>query len=121
MPGKIRIYHNPRCSKSRGACALLVERGVEPELIEYLKTPPSLDELRRIVAMLGIRPEELVRRGENVFKEHYADRTLSDEAWLEAMIEHPILIERPIIVAGDRAVIGRPPERITALLDRSGG
>ncbi|MBX3679506.1 MAG: arsenate reductase (glutaredoxin) [Rhodocyclaceae bacterium] len=120
MSEKIRIYHNPRCSKSRGACALLAERGVEFEVIEYLKTPPSLEELRAIVALLSIRPAELVRRNENIFKEQYAGQALDDNGWLQAMVEHPILIERPIVVAEGRAVIGRPPERIATMLGGPG-
>lgn len=112
---KVRIYHNPRCGKSRSVCALLAERGVDAEVIEYLKTPPSKDELRALVAKLGMRPVELVRRGEAVFKENYSGKSLDDEAWLDAMLAHPILIERPIVVLGDKAVVGRPPERVQEL------
>ncbi|NMG67076.1 arsenate reductase (glutaredoxin) [Azoarcus indigens] len=111
----IRIYHNPRCGKSRSACALLAEKGVTPEVIEYLKTPPSKDELRGLLAKLGMKPEALLRKGEAVFKEHYAGKQLDDEGWLDAMVAHPILIERPIIVRGDKAVVGRPPERVNEL------
>lgn len=111
----VRIYHNPRCGKSRSACALLAERGIEPQVIEYLKTPPDKDELRSLLEKLGMKAGELVRRGEAVFKEHYADKTLDDEALLDAMIAHPILIERPIVIHGDRAVVGRPPERVLEL------
>lgn len=112
----LRVYHNKRCSKSRAACQLIAERGVAAEIVDYLQTPPSLDELRALVGSLGMRPEQLVRRGEAVFKERYAGRSLSDEEWLRAMVEHPILIERPIVVRGDRAVIGRPPEKVLDLL-----
>lgn len=111
----VRIYHNPRCGKSRSACALLAERGITPEVIEYLKTPPSKEELRELVARLGIKPAELVRRGEAVFKENYAGKVLDDEAWLDAMVAHPILIERPIVIRGNKAVVGRPPERVAEL------
>jgi arsenate reductase len=116
MPGA-RIYHNPRCSKSRAALALLQARLPDAQIVEYLKTPPTREELRALLAQLGVRPGELVRRGEAVFKEKYAGRSLSDEEWIEAMLADPILIERPIVVVGERAVLGRPPERVQALLD----
>ncbi len=112
----IDIYHNPRCSKSRATLALLQERGVAPNVIEYLQTPPSATELRAIVRKLGIKPEALVRKGEDVFKAKYAGKTLSDAQWLEAMAANPILIERPIVVAGERAALGRPPENVLSIL-----
>lgn len=110
------IYHNPRCSKSRSACALIAENGIVAEVVEYLKTPPSRDELRALLKKLGMKPAELVRQGEEEFKVHYAGRILTDEEWLDAMVAHPILIERPIIVYGDKAVVARPPERVLELL-----
>ena len=110
------IYHNPKCSKSRGALALLEQRGVDATVIEYLKTPPTAAELAALVAKLGIAPEQLVRKGEDVYKQHYAGKTLSAEEWIAAMVRHPILIERPIVVVGDRAVLGRPPENVERLL-----
>ena len=113
----ITIYHNPRCSKSRAACELIAARGVEATVIDYLTTPPSRDELRGVLGKLGMRASELVRRGEAAFSEHYAGRELSDEQWLDALIAHPVLIERPIVVCGDQAVIGRPPEKVLELLD----
>ncbi|WP_374682493.1 arsenate reductase (glutaredoxin) [Accumulibacter sp.] len=112
----LRIYHNNRCSKSRAACQLIADRGVEVEVVDYLKTPPSRDELRALLDKLGMKPEELVRRGEAVFKENYAGRSLSDDEWLDALAAHPILIERPIVVRGERAVLGRPPEKVLELL-----
>jgi len=112
----ITIYHNPRCSKSRAACQLIAESGVEAEVIDYLTTPPSRDELRILLGQLGMRASELVRRGEAVFKENYQGRELSEEQWLDALIAHPILIERPIVVCGEKAVIGRPPEKVLELL-----
>jgi arsenate reductase len=112
----VRIYHNNRCSKSRAACQLIADKGVDAEIVNYLKTPPSRDELRELLRKLGMKPAELVRRGESVFKEQYAGRSLSDEEWLDALVAHPILIERPIAVRGDRAVLGRPPEKILDLL-----
>lgn len=111
-----RLYHNPRCSKSRGALALLEERGVEAELVRYLDTPPSRDELLALLAKLDMRPSELVRRSEEVCKTEYADREMSEDNWLDAMLAHPVLIERPILVCGDRAVVARPPERVLELL-----
>jgi arsenate reductase len=110
------IYHNPKCTKSRATLALLQEHGVEPRIVEYLKAPPSAAELKAIVAKLGIKPEQLVRKGEDEYKAHYAGKTLTDAQWLDALAKHPILIERPIVVSGDRAVIGRPPENVNALL-----
>ena len=113
----LTIYHNPKCSKSRETLALLRAHRVEPRIIEYLKTPPTAAELKSIVSKLGIRPEDLVRKGEAVYKAKYASRTLSDDEWLAAMVKHPILIERPIVVAGRKAAIGRPPDRVLALID----
>lgn len=113
---KIRIYHNARCSKSRSVCELVAAKGLDAEVVEYLKTPPTKAELARLVTLLGIAPLALIRSGEAVFKEHYSGKTLSDDEWLDAMVAHPILIERPIVVKGSRAVIGRPPEKVLALL-----
>ena len=113
----LTIYHNPKCSKSRETLALLLGRGVEPRIVEYLKTPPTAAELTAIVTRLGIRPEALVRKGEDVYKAKYAGKTLSDDQWIAAMIVNPILIERPIVVAGGKAAIGRPPETALAILD----
>jgi len=110
------IYHNPKCTKSRATLALLQEHGVEPKVIEYLKTPPTAAELKAIIGKLGITPEELVRKGEDVYKANYAGKTLTDAQWIEALVSHPILIERPIVVSGNRAVIGRPPENANKLL-----
>jgi arsenate reductase (glutaredoxin) len=112
----VTIYHNPKCTKSRGTLALLQERGIAPRIVEYLKTPPTAAELRAIVDKLGIEPEQLVRKGEDVYKTKYAGKTLTDAQWIEAMVREPILIERPIVVRGNRAVIGRPPENVRQLL-----
>ena len=110
------IYYNPQCSKSRGTLALLREHGVEPRVIDYIETPPTAGELREVVAKLGIAPEQLVRKGEATFKKKYAGKKLTDEQWIAAMVADPILIERPIVIAGDAATIGRPPERVKSLL-----
>lgn len=118
MPNdNLTIYHNPKCSKSRQTLALLEGRGIRPRIVEYLKTPPSAAELSAIVARLGIRPESLVRKGEDIYKAKYAGKTLTDAQWIEAMVRDPVLIERPIVVAGGKAAIGRPPERALELLD----
>jgi arsenate reductase len=113
---RFTIYHNPRCSKSRAALALLQEHGVDIHVVEYLRTPPTAAELEALVAKLGIAPEQLVRKGEEVYREKYAGRKLSDAQWIEAMIQDPVLIERPIVVSGARAVLGRPPEKVRELL-----
>lgn len=110
------IYHNPRCSKSRATLALLNERGIEPKVIEYLKTPPTAKELETLVKKLGIAPEALVRKGEETYKQKFAGKTLTDAQWIQALADNPILIERPIVVHGDRAVIGRPPENVEKLI-----
>jgi arsenate reductase len=112
----VTLYHNPRCSKSRTALALLEDKGISPVIVEYLKTPPTRTELKAILKKLGMKPEQLMRKGEDVFKQHYAGKALSEEQWLDALAEHPILIERPIAVAGDRAVVGRPPEKVLEIL-----
>lgn len=110
------IYHNPRCSKSRGALALLEEHGITPEIVRYLDEPPTREELVALLAKLGMQPSELVRTSEDICKTEYAVRTMSEDDWLNAMLAHPVLIERPIIVAGKRAVVGRPPEKVLTLL-----
>jgi arsenate reductase (glutaredoxin) len=112
------IYHNARCTKSRATLALLEEHGIQPKVVEYLQTPPTAAELQAIIGMLGIEPEELVRKGEDVYKTNYAGRKLTGAQWIEAMLSHPILIERPIVVSGNRAVIGRPPENVKPLLGK---
>lgn len=111
------IYHNPRCGKSRATLALLEESGVTPRIIEYLKTPPSPAELRTLLAKLDMHPEQLIRKGEEVYRNRYAGKQLSGEQWIEAMVQDPILIERPIVVRGERAVLGRPPENVKRLLE----
>lgn len=109
------IYHNPRCSKSRATLELLQARGIEPRIIEYLKTPPTVSELTELVGKLGIKAEALVRKGEEVYQRRFSGKTLSDAQWIEAMANNPILIERPIVVSGARAVLGRPPENVLTL------
>ena len=118
MKQAVEIYHNPRCTKSRATLALLQQRGLTPTVIEYLQTPPTATQLRALVRKLGIKPEALVRRGEDIFKSVYASKSLSDAQWNEAMLLHPILIERPIVIVGDYAAIGRPPENVLAILPK---
>lgn len=112
----IKIYHNTRCSKSRCAMTVLEESGKEFEVVNYLETVPTVDELRAIVGKLGIAAHELVRKSEAVYKDKYKGRELSDEEWIVAMVENPILIERPILVSDDLAVIARPSEKIYDIL-----
>ncbi|BAV97518.1 arsenate reductase (glutaredoxin) [Lysobacter enzymogenes] len=112
-----RLYHNPRCSKSRGALELLRERGIEPEVIAYLETPPDAIELRELLGLLGVGAGELLRSGEDEYKQlGLDDASLDEDALIAAMAAHPRLIERPVFVHGGRAVIGRPPERVLELL-----
>lgn len=118
MNDPVTLYHNPRCSKSRAALALLQEHGVEPRIVHYLETPPSRATLAQLIKRLGIPAEALVRKGEEIYKAEFKGRTMDDAAWLDALAAHPKLIERPIAVRGDRGVIGRPPERVLELLDR---
>lgn len=110
------FLHNPRCSKSRAALELVHEAGVDLPVREYLKDPLSVDELRRLVDLLGVRPIDIVRRGEPQFKALGLGDTTPDDDVLRAMTEHPILIERPIVVRGGRAVVGRPVENVSTLL-----
>lgn len=113
----IRLFHNPRCSKSREALALLRERGVEPDVVEYLKSPPTAAQLEGLLSQLGLEPRQLMRRGEAVYKElGLDDPGLTRAALIKAMADNPILIERPIAVRGERAVLGRPPEKVLELL-----
>ena len=112
-----RLYHNPRCSKSRGALELLQENGIEPEIIPYLDTPPSEDQLRELLGMLGIPARDLLRKGEEEYKAlGLDDQAVGEDEIIAAMAAHPRLIERPVFVHNGRAVIGRPPEQVLALL-----
>lgn len=114
---ELTLYHNPRCSKSRGALELLEQRGLNPTVIRYLETPPSATELKQILARLGIGPRQLLRSGEEEYKTlNLADPALTNAQIIDAMVAHPKLIERPILVAGDVAVIGRPPEKVLEIL-----
>jgi len=112
----IKIYHNPRCRKSREGLGVLEKSGKEFQVIKYLEYIPTKQELRQVLSCLAITPEMLVRKNEAIWKEKFRGRLLSDEEILDAMIAHPKLIERPIVVNGDKAVIGRPSERIGEII-----
>lgn len=113
----LTLYHNPRCSKSRGALELLEERGFNPDVVRYLENPPDAATLKALLGKLGIGARQLLRIGEDEYKElDLANTALSDEQLIAAMAAHPKLIERPILVVGDKAVIGRPPEKVLEIL-----
>ncbi len=114
---ELTLYHNPRCSKSRSALELLESRGLSPTVVRYLDTPLTAEQLKTLLGKLGIAPRQLLRSGEDEYRElGLADDSLGDEQLIEAMARHPRLIERPILVAGERAAVGRPPERILEIL-----
>ena len=112
-----RIYHNPRCSKSRQTLALLEEKGIHPEVVLYMDAPPTADQLSDVLAKLGMTARELLRRGEDEYRElNLAEPSLSESDLIDAMTAHPKLIERPIVIRGKKAVLGRPPENVLALI-----
>ena len=117
MSGKVTIYHNPRCTKSRQTLQLIRDAGVEPEIVEYLKSPPTTAEVDSILKKLKLEPLEAMRRKEVVYSELGLNGDTSREDAIRAMAENPILIERPIVVRGRKAIIGRPPENVNNLLD----
>ncbi len=113
----LKIYHNPRCSKSRQTLELLLNRGLQPEVIDYLKHPPSASELEEVLNMLKLKPEELVRTKEAVFTElGLKGKNLSHKEWIQIFIQNPILLERPIVVHHKKAALGRPPEKVLEIL-----
>ncbi len=114
----VKLYHNTRCSKSRDVCTILEKKKVKTEVIEYLKTPLTQKELKDLLKMLNMKASELVRKGEPLFKEKYQGKKLTEVQWIKALIENPILIERPIIVKDDKAIIGRPPEKVIEFLKK---
>ena len=117
MTEPTRIFHNPRCSKSRQALELLTERGIEPEIIRYLETPPTEQELKDILSALNLTPRELMRTKEKEYKEQGLNNPeLSDEQLIAAMIATPKLIERPIVIANGKVALGRPPENVLSIL-----
>lgn len=113
----VTILHNPRCSKSRATLNLLRDNGVEPKIVEYLETPPTADEFTEILMKLDLGPRDVIRKGEKVYKElELGDEALSDDALILAMVGHPILIERPIVMNDEKAALGRPPENVLDIL-----
>ncbi|SDL86482.1 arsenate reductase (glutaredoxin) [Kriegella aquimaris] len=112
----IKFYHNPRCSKSRQGLDLLENTGKDFEVIKYLEESPSKEELQKIIGYLGIAPEALVRKNEAIWKEKFRGKSLSDEEILNALVQYPKLIERPIVINGNKAVIGRPVENINKII-----
>lgn len=112
----MKIYHNPRCTKSRETLALLRSEGVEPEIVEYLKEIPTADEMKKLLAKLNMNASELIRTGEQLYKEKFKGKQFNEDEWIQIMIENPKLIERPIVVKDYKAVIGRPPENVRQLI-----
>jgi arsenate reductase len=113
----VTILHNPRCSKSRATLNMLRGKDIEPKIIDYIETPPTAEEFREILAKLDLSPRDLLRKGEKIYKQlELSDSALSDTALITAMVGNPILIERPIVVNGDKAALGRPPENVLEIL-----
>ena len=112
----VKILHNPRCSKSRQTLALLEEKSIQPEILEYLKSAPSVEDIKDIVSKLGVAPRDMMRKGEAVYKELGLKEVEDDAALIQAMADNPILIERPIVLANGKAKIGRPPESVLDIL-----
>ena len=113
---EVTIYHNPRCSKSRQALSLLESKGNKPIVVEYLKNPLTTEQLSQIINELNIKPIDLVRKNESIWKENYKGKELSDDELIEAMISNPKLIERPIVSSSKGTVVGRPPENVLSVL-----
>lgn len=116
MEKKMTIYHNPRCSKSRQTLQLMRDAGKEPEIVEYLKNPPTVAELEKILARLHLNPQDIIRTSELEYKAHYQGKDFTDKEWMRILSENPKLIERPIVIKGNTGVIGRPPENVKSLL-----
>ena len=112
----MKYYHNPRCSKSRQGLDLLKNKGENPEVILYLNDPISFVELQNTIKKLGISPIDLIRKNESIFKDNFKGKSLTDDQWIHAMIEHPKLMERPIFIVNNKGVIGRPPEKVLELV-----
>jgi arsenate reductase (glutaredoxin) len=112
----MKIYHNPRCRKSRETLNIIQNHGIEPEVVLYLETPPSRQEIREVLSKLHIKAEDLVRKEEKLYKDEYKDRQLSEEEWVNVLADNPKLIQRPVVINGKKAIIGRPPESVHVLL-----
>jgi len=115
---KVTIFHNPRCSKSREAMGILEDNHCEIEIIDYLKKTPTKKELKDLLMKLGLKPFDLIRTKEAIFEKKFKNKKFTDAEWLQIIIENPILLERPIVVDGYKAVIGRPVEKVIELLNR---
>jgi arsenate reductase len=113
---KITIYHNARCTKSREACSILEDKGLAFDTVEYLKTPLNQTQIKALLKKLNLKAEEIVRKSEPLFKEKFASKKLTEAQWIKTLSENPILIERPILVKGNKAIIGRPVERVIEIL-----
>jgi len=116
MAEKFEIYHNPRCSKSRQTLKLLRDNGIEPVIIEYLKDTPTAAELKKVLAKLHLNSPDIIRKGEQIYKDRFKNLDFTDDEWVDILVENPKLIERPIVLKGNKGVIGRPPENIETLL-----
>lgn len=112
----MKIYHNPRCTKSRETLAIIKNAGIEPEVVEYLKDVPSSAEIKDLLMKLNLKATDIIRKGEAVYKEKFKGKEFGEEEWIQIMTEYPKLIERPIVVRGNKAVLGRPPENVEELL-----
>lgn len=112
----MKIYHNPRCSKSRQTLQLIKDANAEVEIVEYLNAIPSKEELKDILEKLNLNAVDILRKGEADYKENFKGKELNNDEWIDAMIKYPKLIERPIVVKGNKAVLGRPPENVLELI-----
>lgn len=112
----MKIYHNAQCSKSNATLALIQQNGITPQVIEYLKDTPTKEELKSLLVMLNLKPLQLIRTNEPLFQQNFVNLTLSDEEWIDILIQHPILVERPIVVKDGNAIIARPVEKVLTLL-----
>jgi arsenate reductase len=112
----IQILHNPRCAKSRAGLKFLQDKGIEPEIIKYLDNPPTAEEFKAILKKMGAKPTDVLRKNEAIYKEQFKGKEFSDDEWIEIMVNNPKLIERPIVINGDKAVLGRPAEKIEEVL-----
>ncbi|PCH66295.1 MAG: arsenate reductase (glutaredoxin) [Bacteroidetes bacterium] len=112
----MKIYHNPRCRKSRETLSIIQDKGIDIEIVEYLKEPPTNEELVAVLKKLKMSAEAIIRKGESVFKDNYKGKIFSEGEWIEVLIKNPVLIERPIVIKGDKAVLGRPPKNVLKLL-----
>ena len=113
----LQIYHNPRCRKSRETLSIIQNSNQQVEIIEYLKNPPSKAELKELIRKMDVEVEDILRKNEKLYKENYKGKEIPTEKWIEILTENPILIERPIVIKGAKAILGRPPEKVRELLD----